>query len=143
MGHVTVGEFFFPACAACLMSACAISIDKEAKQDFQQVTYLCNVVFFYYYKVFLWLALQLTTVKQCFQLKLLAMLVQNNNCREMAQVKDRLIQKLSFLIQNPEVRNHGIQILGPFLNLAGFEGIFCGTSVFRFCCQIGLTSVGL
>ena len=90
MGHVTVGEFFFPACAACLMSACAVSIDKEAKQDFQQVTYLCNVVF-------LWLALQLTTVKQCFQLKLLAMLVQNNNCREMAQVKDRLIQKLSFV----------------------------------------------
>ena len=46
MGHVLVGEFFFPACAACRMSACAISIDKEAKQDFQQVTYLCNVVFF-------------------------------------------------------------------------------------------------
>ena len=143
MGHVLVGEFFFPACAACRMSACAISIDKEAKQDFQQVTYLCNVVFFCYNKVFLMLALQLTTVKQCFQLKLLAMLVQNNNCREMAQVKDRLIQKLSFLIQNPEVRNHGIQILGPFLNLAGFEGIFCGTSVFRSCCWIGLTCVGL
>ena len=143
MGHVLVGEFFFRACAACRMSACAISIDEEAKQDFQQVTYLCNVVFFYYNKVFLMLALQLITVKQCFQLKLLAMLVQNNNCREMAQVKDRLIQKLSFLIQNPEVRNHGIQILGPFLNLAGFEGIFCGTSVFRFCCWIGLTCVGL
>ena len=95
VGHVTVGEFFFPACAACRMSACAISIDKEAKQDFQ-VTYLCNVVFFYYNKVFLMLALQLTTVKQCFQLKLLAMLVQNSNCQEMAQVKDRLIQKLSF-----------------------------------------------
>ena len=95
VGHVTVGEFFFPACAACRMSACAISIDKGAKQDFQ-VTYLCNVVFFYYNKVFLMLALQLTTVKQCFQLKLLAMLVQNSNRQEMAQVKDRLIQKLSF-----------------------------------------------
>lgn len=89
------------------------------------------------------LALQLATVKQCLQLKLLAMLVQNSNCQEMAQVKDRLIQKLSFWIQNLEVRNHGIQILGPFLNLAGFEGIFCGTSVFRFCCWIGLTCVGL
>ena len=42
------------------------------------------------------LALQLATVKQCLQLKLLAMLVQNSNCQEMAQVKDRLIQKLSF-----------------------------------------------
>lgn len=60
------------------------------------------------------------------------MLVQNNNCREMAQVKDRLIQKLSFLIQNPEVRNHGIQILGPFLNLAGFEGIFVAQVFFVF-----------
>ena len=120
MGHVTVGEFFFPVCAACRMSACAISIYKEAKQNFQQVTYLCNVVFFDYNKVFLMLVLELTTVKQCLQLELLAILVQNNNCREMAQVKDRLIQKLPFLIQNPEVRNHGIQILGPFLNLAGF-----------------------
>lgn len=45
MGHLTVGEFFFPACAACRMSACAISIDKEAKQNFQQVTYPCDVVF--------------------------------------------------------------------------------------------------
>ena len=97
MGHVTVGEFFFPVCAACRMSACAISIDKEAKQNFQQVTYLCNVVFFDYNKVFLMLVLELTTVKQCLQLELLAILVQNNNCREMAQVKDRLIQKLSFV----------------------------------------------
>ena len=78
------------------------------------------------------LALQLTTVKQCLQLKLLAMLVQKSNSREMAQVKDRLIQKLSFLIQNPEVRNHGIQILGPFLNFAGFEGIFLWQKCFSF-----------
>ena len=44
-GARDVGEFFFPACAACRMSACAISIDKEAKQNFQQVTYPCNVDF--------------------------------------------------------------------------------------------------
>lgn len=50
----------------------------------------------------------------------------------MAQVKDGLIQKLSILIQNPEVRNHGIQILGPFLNLAGFEGIFVAQVFFVF-----------
>lgn len=79
------------------------------------------------------LSLQLTTVKQCFQLlKLLAMLIQNSNCREMAQVKDRLIQKLSFWIQNPEVRNHGIQILGPFLNLLDLRVFFVAQVFFVF-----------